>query len=217
MRIIDNKYDFYDYLQDYTDVIVFDRRGSFYLTKEMICREINKFWGWGDGRKYMYIQCGATLWLFFLKTTCQKIDGWEKTVDCEFELVDYWKNYDKPNKLLDIHLINFRYMVGINGYKNEDMRAAINHNDLYDDKKINHYIKYIDHKGGYKREESDIPILTTAGLGSVINPIDMFCAIEEYFSIEKTKTETTEPKGATNDDKIVMHGFDTKSSFRGKF
>ena len=42
----------------------------------------------------------------------------------------------------------------------------------------------------------------------------MFCAIEEYFSIEKSKMETTEPKGATNDDKIVMHGFDTKLSFR---
>ena len=33
MRIIDKQHDFYDYLQDPTDRIVFDRRGSFLLTK----------------------------------------------------------------------------------------------------------------------------------------------------------------------------------------
>jgi hypothetical protein len=34
--------------------------------------------------------------------------------------------------------------------------------------------------------------------------------------MEKSKLETTEAKGTTNDDKIIMHGFDTKTSFRGK-
>ena len=34
MKIIDNQYDYYDYLQSYTDPIVFDRRGSFLLTRE---------------------------------------------------------------------------------------------------------------------------------------------------------------------------------------
>ena len=37
MRIIDKQHDFYDYLQDPTDRIVFDRRGSFLLTKERFC------------------------------------------------------------------------------------------------------------------------------------------------------------------------------------
>ena len=37
MRIIDKQHDFYDYLQDPTDRIVFDRRGSFLLTKELFC------------------------------------------------------------------------------------------------------------------------------------------------------------------------------------
>jgi hypothetical protein len=46
--------------------------------------------------------------------------------------------------------------------------------------------------------------------------VDVFCSIEEHFSREKTAAERTEPLGATNNDKIIMHGFDTKTSFRGK-
>ena len=30
----------------------------------------------------------------------------------------------------------------------------------------------------------------------------------------KTASETTEAKGTTNEDKVVMHGFDVKTSFR---
>ena len=40
MRIIDNKHDFYDYLQDPTDTVVFDRRNSFLLTKEIMCDKL---------------------------------------------------------------------------------------------------------------------------------------------------------------------------------
>ena len=91
---------------------------------------------------------------------------------------------------------------------------AIDNNDIHNSLNINYYVKYTDYKSTYKKEEYSIPILSPSGLANIINPTDMFCAIEEYFSIEKSKMETTEPKGATNDDKIVMHGFDTKLSFR---
>ena len=40
MRIIDKQHDFYDYLQDPTDRIVFDRRGAFLLTKKLFCNDI---------------------------------------------------------------------------------------------------------------------------------------------------------------------------------
>ena len=75
---------------------------------------------------------------------------------------------------------------------------------------IANYNKESDHK----RDSKTAPLLKASGLGHIIDPQEMFCAVEEYFSIEKTKSETTEPKGATNDDKIEMHGVDTKTSFR---
>ena len=214
MRIIDNKYDFYDYLQDYTDTIVFDRRDSFYLTKEMICDRINSIWWRRElhNKKYMLIQCGAAFWLIALIVT--EFDSSDKPSNYTLELIDYWKNYDKPNRLLDIQFVDFRYTIAMNGYRVEDMKNAIDHDEEFHTWSINHHVKYVDYKGGYKKEESNMPILISSGLRDIIDPVDMFCAIEEYFSIEKTKAETTEPKGITNNDKIVMHGFDTKDSFR---
>ena len=78
-------------------------------------------------------------------------------------------------------------------------------------------VTYSTSKGiSWVRKEYTIPLLSACGIANIVSPIDMFSAIEEYFSIEKTKAERTEPLGATNNDKIVMHGFDTKTSFRGK-
>ena len=37
MRIIDKNTDYYDYLQDSEDTLVFDRRGSYLLTKDRLC------------------------------------------------------------------------------------------------------------------------------------------------------------------------------------
>lgn len=210
MRIIDNKYDFYDYLQDPTDQLVFDRRGSYNLTKEILCSKIksHSYYTRTENNYRMLIQCGAAFWLVLLKMN-DTMDNYD------LELLDFWKNYDKPNELLKIDLIVFGWR--IDRGKVEDMRDAINHNDYLKDYNINQYTKYTDYKTTYKKEKCTIPILSPSGLGNIIDSMDMFCAIEEYFSIEKTKSETTEPKGVTNNDKIVMHGFDTKSSFRGKY
>ena len=63
---------------------------------------------------------------------------------------------------------------------------------------------------------SKTPILTACGIKDLITPEDIFMAIEEHFSLLKTESERIDPIGATNNDKIEMHGFDTKTSFRGK-
>jgi hypothetical protein len=93
----------------------------------------------------------------------------------------------------------------------DDMIAAIDHNDYRLLATINKHCTW----NRDKKTTYEIPILKASGLASVIDPLEMFCSIEEYFSREKTMAETTEPKGITNDDKIIMHGFDTKTSFRG--
>lgn len=221
MRIIDNKHDFYDYLQDSTDKLVFDRRGSFQLTKERLCFDMN-FVRWNQMSHYRFIvlQCGATFWL--LMVTITEIDDWNRPTNYNMEVLDTWKNYDKSNELLKMDLISFKSSYGLRDYKVndfvpelikshiEDLRAAIDHNDIWMEHAINRYTKSNDNT------TQSIPLLAPCGIGNIISPTEMFCAIEEYFSIEKTKSETTEAKGTTNDDKIIMHGFDTKTSFRGK-
>ena len=58
MRIIDKQHDFYDYLQDPTDRIVFDRRGSFLLTKKLFCNDIKVKILNGKGNKVMGLNPG---------------------------------------------------------------------------------------------------------------------------------------------------------------
>lgn len=223
MRILDKYYDFYDCYQDYTDDMVFDRRGSFLLTKDTICKQLyNKrgYWGKVRDNHLILIQCGGTFWLELLTVTA--IDSLNPT-DFKVELLAQWRNYNKPNKLLVVEEIKmydapledfgheFNYDVIM---KNKDIIIkAIDNNDYC--RELLSTITMWD-KGFNNRIKCDKPILKASGLISVIDPFEFFIAIEEYFSIEKTKAETTEPKGATNDDKIVMHGFDTKTSFRGK-
>jgi hypothetical protein len=62
----------------------------------------------------------------------------------------------------------------------------------------------------------DFPILKDAGFSSCVDALDIFLAIEEYFSLEKQDAERTESVRLTNNEKIENHGFDTKISFRGK-
>ena len=228
MRILDNKHDFYDYLQDSTDRLVFDRRRSFLFTKSMFCWQINFLRYWQDSKyRFVLLQCGATFWLILVTIT--EKDTYGNITNYTLEVLDSWKNYDKPNKLLKIDLINFVNMYKmrdytLNDYKIKDymldrlrthvndLRDAIDHNNIRYEHSINKGVTIVDDKN----DTHTIPLLAPCGIGNVIDPTTMFCAIEEYFSIEKTKSESTEAIGTTNDDKIVMHGFDTKTSFRGK-
>ena len=70
----------------------------------------------------------------------------------------------------------------------------------------------------YREDLSDFgyPILKASGFPNLINPTEMYNAIDEYFSLKKAAAEFTEAKGTTNNDKIKNHGFDIKTSFRGK-
>lgn len=234
MKIIDKNYDYYDYLQSPDDSIVFDRRNSFDLTKERVIDKIDVV-RWNNDSKYRFIlmQCGATYWLFLLtitETTETPYQG-KRISDYSLELLTTWKNYNKPRKTIDIHFVSFRnayifydndYYVSNKDYdidrirtKANDLKSSIDNNDYVTDKSLSElYIRTLV-KNEYKEEIRDIPLLKSCGIAQLIDPVDIFQAIEEHFSLQKTESERTEAVGTTNNDKITMHGFDTKTSFRG--
>ena len=240
MRIIDKNKDYYDYLQDPTDVVVFDRRGSFILTKDIFKRKMESFRGHYLSKTdnvydNVLLQCGATFWLLLLEMEFEKPNKWlgVEIKDYNFDLLATWKDYSKPNALLRIDLSTsdfgytgrYRYNYKREGYvrKSVDPNEIINYfksrsRVVSDRSSFSTYTTLIQTKKGFKSESttSNIPILKDSGIASVVDPLELFCAIEEYFSINKTALERTEALGATNDDKIIMHGFDTKVSFRGK-
>lgn len=217
MRIIDKNHDFYDYLQSHTDTLVFDRRNSFLLTKEMVC----EIWRYGYDRqhKLLLLQCGSSFWLMLLTATKYDESYFRRPIDYSIDLLDHWQNYNKQRKCISIASISCSYGMMRDKEKIcssvDKLRYAIDHNNYKTEYDLSRIVVTKDHKIGYSRETRDIPLLKACGISKVIDPRSIFCAIEEYFSMEKTASERTEPLGVTNDDKIVMHGFDTKKSFRG--
>ena len=106
MRIIDKQHDFYDYLQDPTDRIVFDRRGSFLLTKKLFCNDIKYVRYYNDSRyRFVLLQCGVAYWLFLVTITA--VDWCDSPVDYDMALLAEWKNYGGSNELIKLNVISF--------------------------------------------------------------------------------------------------------------
>lgn len=226
MRIIDKNRDYYDYLADPTDDVVFDRRDSFLITKDYMCEAFRYSRRFSDHSKFILIQVGASFWLLVAHMT--KFDSYDNPTDFILEFIDSWKNYDKPNVLMDINTIMlkhdyFIYDYHTHGYDMNKVREElpkirdmIDKNDFVKLTDLNSAVSTRWNKNDLIRTELTHPILVASGIPNFIPAEDMYYAIEEYFSIEKTNSEKTVADGTTNNDKIRNHGFDTKTSFRGK-
>lgn len=226
VRIIDKRHDFYDYLQDPTDDLVFDRRNSFMFTKELFCdalEGLNRY-----SYRFVLMQAGVTHWLFLVKLI--RDNGkytFGRVIDYNIELLYHWKNYNKRPELVTISEVSFYYdynlRTDVHGdYSPEKVRKnisklvdAIDRNDVDFCRQISQHKIYTDYKESFKIEVKDIPIIAPSGIGKLVDPSEMFYAIEEYFSMMKMASEKTVAEGTTELDKISAHGFDVKTSFRG--
>ena len=61
-------------------------------------------------------------------------------------------------------------------------------------------------------KNSDIYILEKTGIPSIINAEDIYLAFDEYF--RSLKDDIDVETDLTDNDKIINHGFDKKTSFR---
>lgn len=228
MRIIDKRFhDVYDYLQDPTDNLVFDRSAAFVLEKDTILLSLRNMYHPKDAQ-FCLIQCGVQYWLILITS-----NNAFKSDKFNTDLIATWKNYDRPRKLIGVDFVHFFYAAtsmktdSISEYvewskKNANMfidminRNDFNYNNNFDHITTYKYIRVKSMPRTVVDKVYDVPILKSSGLVSVIDPSEMFYAIEEYFSLEKSDAERTEAIGTTNNDKITSHGFDLKRSFRGK-
>lgn len=225
MKIIDKNYDFYDYLQSvYPDkTVTFDRTRSFALTKDEVRSGLNSVI-YGNAylskigqTSYALLQVCNRFWLFEVKVL--DLDNYGYVKDYIINLISTWTNYNVDRKLLSFGYIEIqgddffaRWRAKTEDRKHSIAIDAINRNNYK--KKFALDIE----KGWYNNEYvviKDIPLLKASGFAELINPLDIYLAIEEYFSLERTAAERRESIGLTNDDKITNHGFDTKISFRG--
>lgn len=233
MRILDKNTDFYDYWQNIyrDDSVTFDRTDSFLLTKEIFCNHImwsaphSKFLKYQEQYHFALLQVCNTFWLFLIEVT--KIDEYDRPTEYSVELITTWKNYNKSRCLMKLDIVGFgweiiriirhdRYGREIDKTKlfqrKETLSSAIDQNDFGIKESIN---RHVIRKGDGTESEKHIPLLKACGLAGCIDPLEIFLAFEEYFSLEKTSSERTTSIGLTDEEKIGNHGFDVKTSFRG--
>lgn len=236
MRIIDKNTDFYDFYQNiYPDKsITFDRTDSFLLTKELMCEHLDvrryRFFNQEEPINFVLLQVCHSFWLFLAEITAKSTYG--RPTDYKIELLKTWKNYDKERRMICLDIIDFGYEAGRlicqdrfwNLYDKEKIiRRADTLAELIDrnDYKIRSSIDCHTICKSGKRDEiitidKHIPLLKACGIAELIDPLEIYLAFEGYFSLEKTSMERTESNGLTNNEKIGNHGFDIKTSFRGK-
>lgn len=224
MKIIDKNYDFYDYLQGvYPDkTVTFDRTRSFTLTKDKVRAGLeyttydNAYFGRDGQTSYALLQVCNRFWLFEVMVINVEHG---RVKNYTIDLVSTWTNYNVDRKLLSFGYIEIQGddLFAHWKAKTEDRKHSI----AIDAINRNNYKKEfaLDVENGWHNNEyvviKDIPLLKASGFAEFINPLDIYLAIEEYFSLERTAAERRESIGLTNDDKITNHGFDTKISFRG--
>lgn len=228
MRIIDKQNDYYDYLQDNGDSLVFDRRGSRALTKEEIMDTINRVLDSYYHVPYIFLllQCGASYWLLFVEgTDIKKRANYcgprEVVGNYNVWLLSKWKEYNQPLKLLSLQAIDFnqfwKYKIyKVDYYKRKVVRTLIEDKLIESSHELREAVIHKDYEIYKDFSKKDYLLLKSSGIPNVIDPEEIYNAIDEYFSLEKTAAESTVAKGTTNNDKIKNHGFDIKTSFRGK-
>ena len=238
MRIIDKNTDFYDYLQNVypDDTFTLDRSGeSYMLTKEMICGHLWLRPRGGPAKLYtnkpVYelgsLQVGGTIWLLLFSLIGKQCSG-THPADYTVELITSWKNYNKPRKLIQLKLIDFGYVTHFfdtepcgyyfNDFDKDIIMAKVDAlvDEVNTDNCRFHDITSHQIQISGKYVTKHFPILKASGISNCIDPLDIYNAFDEYFSLEKQAAERTDAEGTTNNDKIINHGFDTKVSFRGK-
>lgn len=228
MRVLDKNVDFYDYMSHRypDDTMTFDRTNSFKLTKELLCR---KLWSMRFANfTFILLQVCNTFWLFVVEIT--KTDDWGHIVDCNINLVKTWKDYNKPNCLINLKEIAFPSkllwkLVKSRTNKVLDTESLTNLSNVIIDfiargeysvrGDLSEHTVYRGNDYANPIVRS-IPILAPSGMAKLIDPMEIYLSLEEYFSAEKTRLERTESIGLTDIGRIENHGFDTKHSFRGK-
>lgn len=209
MRIIDKNKDYYDYLQCYDDNLVYDRRGSIILTDEDIC---NLWSGWHNdfSDKYLLLQVGYSYWLILAKceSTAVSISNCPQCIEYSLELVDYWKDYNHFDKL-HFGTVKKDYSVEFMFSKKFDWKS-----NLINDIKMGNYEYVKDFTVDiYKKIENINLIFHNIKIPSIVKAEDLYNAFDEYFSHLKDDVKVD---NMTDIEKVESHGFNKKTSFRGK-
>lgn len=215
MRIISKIKDFYDYISyefsDKDDDIVFDRRNSIILTKKDIAsflrlNDYEKKTYYSDISNYLIFQVGCLFYLIEVYDIEYKDVIYCGVKQKEFsnykmKVLSKWRNYNNKDVMNFYKLHRYFYYKTDNQFIDYAKSEILSEDDKME-------------RAGYADIKDKTFILNETGLASVIDPKEIYLGLDEYFSSLITDREKRESVGITNNEKIVNHGFDKKTSFR---
>ena len=201
MRIIDKNKDFYDYyshIYGEDKAITFDRRGSVFLTDEMIVgserrlhsdRKTHTLYG------FRILEVGDVQYLIkvsnvkFLNDYTHQI--YNKLISYKFDAVHIYQDHKHRYKTpISLHTVDFSW----------DWKQHTHHYEIYPEENP-------------KVTPIELPILAGTSLTKLLDPDTVWKELSNYISA--LKNDKNVDIGTTNIEKVVNHGFDKKESFRG--
>ena len=223
MRIIDSNKDYYDFWQNIwrDGTVTFDRRDSYDLSKEEFASSFfDESYKWsyylrkvrseGDKHKFVLLQVCNNFWLFDLIITKSGTKG--ICLDYELHLNKSWQDYTRPTELIRLSAIRFSWYQ----YHRSDVSDLAKRGEYKVEKVFDEFANTKSKGEGYTLDVRHIPILKNIGIAAEVPAEEIFLALEEYFLTQRRNNERTESAGLTDIDKVTNHGFDAKTSFRGK-
>ena len=209
MKIIDRNKDFYDYMQGiYFDASnTFARRGSHIISKEMLLRPF----GMLEAEIY-YLHIQINYLNYIIKAIGSSFSyGCKNQIysanDSNFQLVTFWKDYETKN-LVKVDF--FKIPEYNEKYFEKSPISILKETKMYQlhSKRFNW--------DGFDINEKNFPIFKDSGLVKFFDAREIYFAIDDYLSSQKTKNERIESINITDKEKIINHGFNISYSFRNK-
>ena len=210
MRIIDKYKDYYDFFGHKSEdkTLVYDRRGSTPLNKETVLFHIYRYSR--DNSVTFGLQAGFKL--FILEALHLQADYDPKTrklqyVAGDLQLVDSIENFNWAGQPLQFVDLKLPYALFNNRWYTYRSAWDISYQNQL---KTVPVMRKKDN-GLPDKPLAEKPLLCDTAIPALIPPFEIYKNLEMYIS--SLKTEKT-VNIATNDEKIINHGFDMQSSFR---
>ena len=160
--------------------------------------------------KYLLLQVGYSNWLILTKYKNTTPNICNELICSEYSLglVEYWKDYNYFNKL-HFGTVKKDYSVEFMFSKKFDWKSK-----LVDDIKHGNYEYVRDFTiDTWKRIENINLIFRNTKIPSIVKAEDLYNAFDEYYSHLKDDVNVD---NMTDIEKVESHGFNKKTSFRGK-
>ena len=215
MRIFCKEKDYYDYLQDYSDDIIFDRRKFVKLTSKEILKEIPIQEYHHKVNVFQVFALRAGYYLFFFKSKIvlhNDPEHYSYYIECDFDYeIEYLgQRIDYEYKGSEILTFEWYDISAGHDKKWNRMYYDVMEVNLSNIEKGNwNFERY----GKERRREPKVPLLRNTFITKYIPAELIYRGIDDYIRASKNDVDQ-ESEGLTDVDKVINHGFDKRTSFR---